>query len=203
MFADGSEGCWFDGVAEARGEADSAEHAEFVFGETAGSIADGADDSFSEIGAAADKVENFTGVVAHEEAVDGEIAALHIFFRSLGIDDLVGMAAVGIADVRAECGDFDLEGILADEYDAELRADIEGVGEELQNFLRSCVCGDIVIGGIAMEKDVSHAATDEEGRVTVTLKRVADRISKFPGIHGMIMRLRSTGEKEKVGVSDW
>jgi hypothetical protein len=54
-----------------------------------------------------------------------------------------------------------------------------------------------------MEKDVSHAATDEEGRVTVTLKRVADRISKFPGIHGMIMRLRSTGEKEKVGVSDW
>src|ERR1700731_3550450 len=29
VFADGGEGCGFDGIAEARGEADGAEHAEF------------------------------------------------------------------------------------------------------------------------------------------------------------------------------
>jgi hypothetical protein len=49
----------------------------------------------------------------------------------LGIEDLVGMAAVRIADIGAEGGDFHLERIVADEDDAELRADIEAVGEEL------------------------------------------------------------------------
>src|SRR5260370_22642098 len=34
--ADGGESCGFDGVAETRSEADGAQHAEFVFGETAG-----------------------------------------------------------------------------------------------------------------------------------------------------------------------
>ena len=109
VFADGGEGCGFDGVAEARGEADGAEHAEFVFGETAGRLADGANDSGGEIVAAADEVEDFAGVVAHEQAVDGEIAALDVFFGRLGIDDLVGMAAIGVTEVGAEGGDFDFE----------------------------------------------------------------------------------------------
>jgi hypothetical protein len=79
--ADGGESGGFDGVSEASRKPDGAEHAEFVFGETAGGIADGADDFSGEIGATADEVENFAGVVAHEEAVDGEIAALNVFFR--------------------------------------------------------------------------------------------------------------------------
>jgi hypothetical protein len=195
--ADGGEGCGFDGVVEARGEADGAEHAEFVFGEAPGGLADGADDSGGEIGASADEVENFAGVVAHEEAVDGEIAALDILFGSLGIDDLIGMAAIGIADIGAEGGDFDLEGIVADEDDTELHADIEAVGEELQDFGGSCVCGDVVIGRIAPKKDVAHAAADEEGLVTMALERFANRIGEFPGIHGMIMRLGSRQKKGK------
>ncbi len=105
--ADGDESCGFDGVAETRSEADGAQHAEFVFSETAGGVADGADDSCGKISAAADEVEDFAGVVAHQQAVDSEIAALDIFFGSLGIDDLVGMAAVGITDIGAEGGDFD------------------------------------------------------------------------------------------------
>ena len=109
VFTDGGESLGFDDVAEARGEADGAKHAEFVFGETAGRLTDGSDDSGGEIGAAADEVEDFARVVAHEQAIDGEIAALDIFFGSLGIDDLVGMAAVGIADVGAEGSNFDLE----------------------------------------------------------------------------------------------
>ncbi len=104
---DGGESCRFDGVTETRSEADGAQHAEFVFSETAGGVADGADDSCGKISAATDEVEDFAGVVAHQQAVDSEIAALDIFFGSLGIDDLVGMAAVGITDIGAERGDFD------------------------------------------------------------------------------------------------
>jgi hypothetical protein len=114
---------------------------------------------------------------------------LHVLFGCLGVDELVGMAAVGIADVGTEGSNFDLEGVLADEYDAELRADIEGGGEELQNFGGSCVGGDVKISGITLEKNVAHAAANEESLVAVALKSVANRIGEFPRIHGMIMRL--------------
>jgi len=46
------------------------------------------------------------------------------------------MATVGIADIGAEGGNFHLEGIVADEDDAELRADIEGRGGK--SFRTSC-----------------------------------------------------------------
>jgi len=189
VHSDGGEGFRLDGVVEACSETHGAEHPEFVFGETPRRFADGADDSGGEIGAAAHKVEDFAGVMAHQEAVDGEIAALDIFFGCFRVDDLIGMAAVRVAEVGAEGGDFDLEGIVADEDDAELRADIEAVGEELQNFGRSCVGGDVVIRGIASKQDVAHTAADEESLVTLALERVTDRIGEFPGIHGMIMRL--------------
>ena len=80
-----------------------------------------------------------------------------------------------------------------------MRADIEAVREELQDFGGSGVGGDIIIGGIAPEKDIAHAAADEEGLVTMALERVANRIGKFPGIHGMIMRLRGWEMKRKWG----
>jgi hypothetical protein len=62
--------------------------------------------------------------VVHEQAVDGEIAALNVLFGRPGIDDLIGMAAIGVADVGAKRGDLDFEGIVADEDYAELRADV-------------------------------------------------------------------------------
>ena len=80
VFADGGKSCGFDGVAKARGEADGAQHAELVFGEAARRLADGADGFGGKIGAAADEVEDFASVVTHQQAVDGEIAALNIFF---------------------------------------------------------------------------------------------------------------------------
>jgi hypothetical protein len=140
--------------------------------------------------------------VAHEEAVDGEITALDIFFGSLRINDLIGMAAVGVADIRAEGGDFHLERIAADEDDAELCAHIEAVWEKFENFLWSGIGGDVVIGGIAMEKDVAHTTADEECLVAVGLKLIANRIGEFPGVHGMIMLLSEFGDEEKVA-DDW
>ena len=68
-------------------------------------------------------------------------------------------------------------------------ADIEAVGKEPQDVLRRCVCSNVIIRGLAMEKDVANATADEEGLVAVALKREADRVGEFAGIHGMIMRL--------------
>ena len=189
VFADGGEGSGFDGVAEARGETHRTEHAELIFGETAGRLADGADDSGREIGATTDKIEDLAGIVAHEETVDGEVAALHVFFWRFGIDDLVGMAAVGVANVGAEGGYFDFEGILADEDDAELSADIEAAGEEPEHFLRRRIRCHVVVRGFTIQKDIAHATADEESLSAVALKRSANRIGEFAGIHGMIMRL--------------
>ena len=199
VFANGREGCGVDGITKARGEADSTEHAELIFHEAARGLPDRADDSSGKVGTATDKIEDIAGVVVHEETVDGEVAALHVFFCRLGIDDLVGMAAVGVANVGTEGGHFDFEGILADEYDAELCADIEAVGEESQHFLRRCVCGDVIIRGFAIQKDVPHATADEESLAAMALKRETDRIGEFAGIHGMIMRLwEEVNEVEEV-----
>ena len=55
-----------------------------------------------QVGLAAHKVENFVGIVAHQQAVDGEVAAGNIFFGPCGIDHLIGVTAIGIAEVAAE-----------------------------------------------------------------------------------------------------
>jgi hypothetical protein len=189
MLADSGERCGFNCVVEASGEAHGAQHAKLVFSETAGWFTNGADNSGGKIGAAADEIEELFCVVTHKQAIDGEIAALHVFFGCPGINNLVGMAAVRVADIGAEGGDFDFAGILADEDDTELGADIEAAGKQEEYFNGSGIRGDIVIGGLATEKNISHTAADKKGLVPVTLKRVADRIGEVPGIHGMIMRL--------------
>ena len=62
---------------------------------------------------ATNEVENLVGLGIEEERVDGEVAAAHVFFRGTAVFDAVGMAAVGIADVGAEGGDFDGHGLFA------------------------------------------------------------------------------------------
>jgi hypothetical protein len=105
------------------------------------------------------------------------------------------MAAVGIAEVGAERSDFDLKGILSDEDNAEMRADIERAGKKPQNLLRRGVGGDVEIRGFSVEKDVADAAANEEGVVAVVLESAADRIGEVAGIHGTIMRQKG-GSKE-------
>jgi len=51
--------------------------------------------------------------------------------------------------------------------------------------------------GIATEKDVAHAAADEESLVAVTLKLVAHRVGEFPRVHGMIMRQKAGSDEAK------
>ncbi len=55
--ADGGEGLRLDLEVEASGETDGAKHAELVFGEAVGGVADGAEDFGGEVGAAVYVVE--------------------------------------------------------------------------------------------------------------------------------------------------
>ncbi len=104
---DCGHGCGGEFVIETCGETHGSEHAQFVFRETALRIADGADESGFQVFASTDEIQNFVGGGVEHHAIDGEVAALHVLARVFGEANLVGMAAVGVADVGAKGGDFD------------------------------------------------------------------------------------------------
>lgn len=86
---------WSEFEAGGDGEADGAEEAEGVFLEAGGGVADSAEDSGFEVSLAAYEVDDFVGEGVLEEAVDGEVAALGVFFRGRKFDGF-GSAAIGV-----------------------------------------------------------------------------------------------------------
>ena len=115
--------CGFDLESEARCEAYRAHHAEFVFRKTPVGLADGADDFGLEVGPPAHEIEHFPRVVRHQQAVDRKVASPHIFLRSICVDHTVRVAAITVAHVRAERGNFDLQTITRNQDHSELCPD--------------------------------------------------------------------------------
>ena len=173
--ADGGGGCGVDLEVEAGGESDGAHHAQLVLGEAQGGVADGADDAASEVFAAVDEVERggcgvarcfiFDGIEEH--SVDGEVAAEYIFARVGGVTHCIGTAAVGVGAVGAEGGDLggdlDVVDLIADEDNAEVRADGEGLGEEGDDLIGRGGGGDVEVLGREAQQQVAHASAGEEG----------------------------------------
>lgn len=157
--ANGGGGLFLDGEGETAGESNRAEEAEMVFGEALGRWADGADGFVGEVGLAADEVEDCLRAGVVEETVDGEVAAGCVAGWTGFELDRRGMAAVGIGAVGTEGGDFD----AAVEDDAEVGADGFGAGEELEEFGRLSIGGDVPVLRGAIEEHVADAAADEEG----------------------------------------
>ena len=108
--------------SEAGRETHAAHHAEFVLREAAPGLTDGANDPGFQVGLPADKVENFAAVVTHQQAVDGEVAALHVFLRRPRINHAVWMTAIAVTHIRAEGGHFYFQAIPRNQDDTELRA---------------------------------------------------------------------------------
>ena len=50
------------------------------------------------------------GFGIEQQRIDREVAPPDVFLRRLRINHPIGMPAVGIADIRAKRGDFDLRG---------------------------------------------------------------------------------------------
>ena len=67
---------------------------------------DGANDSGFKVFAAANEIQDFILDGIKQQTIDGEVAALDIFLSALAETDLVGMAAIAVADVAAEGGDL-------------------------------------------------------------------------------------------------
>ena len=74
-----------------------------------------------------------------------------------------GTAAIFVLTILAERGDFDVCTILVHQNYAEMRAYATGFREKPEQAIGRRICGHIVIFGIAMEKEVAHAAADEPG----------------------------------------
>jgi len=208
--ANGGGGGGVDLEVEARGEADGAQHSQLVFGEAQVGVADGADDAGGEVFAAVNEVERGGGGVSRcerveEHSVDGEVAAEDVFAGIGGVTHGIRPSAVGVSAVRAEGGDLDhpseprpLAGgpgfcgdllfveVLADEDDAEVGADGEGLGEEGDDLLGGGGGGDVEVLGREAEQQVADAAAGEEGLVAGVAQAAGD------GERGAIRRTRWT-----------
>ncbi len=175
--ADGALGFRLDGVVEARGKADGAEHPQLVFLEAAVGLADGADNAGAEIVLAADVVENGRGEVAglavqhgiEHHAVDGEVAAQDVFLHARGKTDFGGMAAIVVGDIRAKCSNFGdnfrelafAGDVFTDENDTEVGSDGEGAGKKLEDGVGMGAGGDVEVFGRQAEEQVADAAASE------------------------------------------
>src|SRR5579863_261240 len=99
-----------DFKAEAGCESNRAQHTQLVFTEAENWIANRADNSGFQVFLTADEVEDFVGDGIEHHAVDGEITAAHVFARIFAEADFIGMAAVGVADIRTEGRNFNRGG---------------------------------------------------------------------------------------------
>ncbi len=144
-----------------------------IFGEAMLWLADGTEDSIFQVLLAADVVDHSVFDRVIEQAIDGEIASLGVFLGG-GEADGGWTAAVFIRDIRTERRDFDNAFPLADEDDAESRADSLCVAKQLANALGRGIGGDVVILGIDAEEPVADAAAGEVGNVTALAKALDD-----------------------------
>jgi hypothetical protein len=172
---------WLYLESETSREAHRAQHAQAVFFQSLFRAANGANDAGIEIGEAANIVQNRIAkgfriadalsqkaAAAHwaqgieQETVDGEVAALHVFFGGVRIAHSVGMAAVCIGQVRAEGRDLDDEACAArlrrNQNHAEMRAHGEGAREHLQHHVRRRTGRHVEVGRFAAEQQIAHAA---------------------------------------------
>ncbi len=105
----------------------------------------------------------FKGDGVEQHAVDGEVAAEDVFAGVGGEADGVGAAAVAVGSVVAEGGDLGGDACIADEDDAEVRADGEGLWEELLHDVRGGAGGYVEVLGLVAEQEIADASAGEVG----------------------------------------
>ena len=76
-------------------------------------------------------------------------------------------AAIGVVEVAAKGGNFDLGTGLMDKNHAEMSAYLPGVGEKTQDFGGKGGSGDIEILWLAAQQQIAHAATHQPRGVAV------------------------------------
>src|ERR1700687_2832719 len=77
-------------------------------------FADCPDDARAQVCLPIDEIQYFSGVMPHDQPIDGEVAPLHIFFWRACILHAIRMPPVGIAKVRSERCHFNLHSFAHD-----------------------------------------------------------------------------------------
>src|SRR6516162_735239 len=186
--ADGTEGTGLEGVSEARREAHRAHHAQFVFAKAIEGPPDGANDSGLDVALAPDEIHNLLRFRIEQQRVDGKVAALHVFLRGPRVDDAIGMAAVGIADIGAEGRHFDLRriapiGTLGHNDHSELRSHSQAGWKELLHILRGGIGGHVVIGGLALEQNIAHTSAHQVGLMAGLTESPTNMVGQRARVH--------------------
>ena len=155
---------WVDLISEPGGEAHRAHHPQFVFGKTQFGIADSSDDSGPKSFFPPTKSRNsfLTGSNIRPLIVKSRRSTSS---RAVAEADLVGMAAIAVADVATEGSDLDRDCSISDrnQDDAKLRAHRIGLGKDPHDLVRGCVGGDVVIGRFAAKQEIADASSDQVG----------------------------------------
>ena len=87
----------------------------------------------------------------HQQAVDGEVPALHVSFCSLRIDHAVRVAPVAVAEVRPERGHFHFQAILGDQDHAKLRPHRDALRKQTRHLDRRRIGRDVKISRLASQ----------------------------------------------------
>lgn len=140
-----------------------------VFFDTLVGIADEADEVGVQVFFSINKIQILLGDWIVKHAVNGKVSAFGIFFGR-GENDGVGAAAVGIAGVGAEGGDFEVMAVLDNQDDAELFTDGNGVGEDFFQLVGGGVGHNVEIFGVEAEEHIANTTTCEIGGVTGALE---------------------------------
>jgi len=111
------------------------------------------------------------------------------------------MTAIGIADIRAERCNFNVEIAARNNYDSEFRADGEAARKKFFDARWNGVGGNVVIGGNAVEQLVAHTPTDEKSLMAIGAKRFANLNGELArserGFHWLIIRPRGLSRKAR------
>ena len=177
--ADGGEGCRLDIELQTCREADGAKQPQVVFPKSPLGIADRADDSCFQIGAATGEIEHLAGHGIEQQRVYREVAAQHVLLR-IGLEmNTFRMAAIQIFEVASEGSNLNLGIPVAHQHDAEVSAHTIGAGKEPHKLIRLRGSRHIEVLRDAVQQQIPHASTHQISSVFGSAEAFNNRPGKF------------------------
>ena len=127
-----------------------------------------------------------------QQAIDGEIAPLHVFFGIAGIADFIGMTAVAVQPIAAKRRNFNAVAggwwlvtscrvdrrsaqiVRRNQHHAKLRAHGISFGEYFHHFRWGGVGGHVVIRRLAAQQQIAHTSADQVSLVVALAQSAHD-----------------------------
>src|SRR6185437_5486369 len=168
QLANGQQRVRLNLVSQPRGEADCAHHAQLVFAKAQMWLANGANQFSLEIGAPPNKVQHLAARRIIEQAIDREIAALHVLFGRIGEAHRIRMPSIAVADIATVGGDLNVYGLALgcsdhNQYNAKLRSDSQSFREASHHLFGNRAGCDIEILWRNVEQQVAYTPPSEVG----------------------------------------